>query len=77
MSLVSSANLPSYFRGNPGNRRDRPTSFGWDLFILYTASALQCRLQTNGPVNVHYQANHQCIGETELVQTLNLGEPLV
>ena len=27
MSVVSSANLPSYFRGNPGNRRDRPTSF--------------------------------------------------
>ena len=22
MSFVSSANLPSYFRGNPGNRRD-------------------------------------------------------
>ena len=33
MSFVSSANLPSYFRGDPGNRRDRPTSFGWDVFI--------------------------------------------
>ena len=33
MSFVSSANLPSYFRSNPGNRRDRPTSFGWDVFI--------------------------------------------
>ena len=33
MSFVSSAKLPSYFWGNPGNRRDRPTSFGWDVFI--------------------------------------------
>ena len=33
MSFVSSANLPSYFRGNPGNRRDRPTSFGLDVFM--------------------------------------------
>ena len=33
MSFVSSANLLSYFRGNPGNQRDRPTSFGWDVFI--------------------------------------------
>ena len=33
MSFVSSANLPSYFRGDPGNRRDRPTSFGWAVFI--------------------------------------------
>ena len=33
MSFVSSANLPSYFRGDPGNRRDRPTSVGWDVFI--------------------------------------------
>ena len=33
MSFVSSANLPSYFRGNPGNRRDRLTNFGWDVFI--------------------------------------------
>ena len=33
MSFISSANLPSYFRGNLGNRRDRPTSFGWDVFI--------------------------------------------
>ena len=33
MSFVSSANLPSYFRGNPGNRRDCPTSFGWKVFI--------------------------------------------
>ena len=32
-SFVSSANLPSYFRGNPGNRRDRLTNFGWDVFI--------------------------------------------
>ena len=33
MSFVSSANLPSYFRGDPGNRTDRPTSFGRDVFI--------------------------------------------
>ena len=31
--LVSFSDLPSYFRGNPGNRRDRPTSFGWDVVI--------------------------------------------
>ena len=33
MSFVSSADLPSYFRGNPGNLRGRPTMFGWDVFI--------------------------------------------
>ena len=33
MGFVSSANLPSCFGGNPGNRRDRPTSFGWNVFI--------------------------------------------
>ena len=33
MSFVSSTNLPSYFRGDPGNQRDRPTSFEWDMFI--------------------------------------------
>ena len=35
MSFVSSANLPSYFRGYLGNRRDWPTSFGRDVFICH------------------------------------------
>ena len=35
MRFVSSVNLPSYFRGDPGNQRDRLTSLGWDVFICW------------------------------------------
>ena len=33
MSFISPGNLPSYLRCNPGNWRDRPASFRWDMFI--------------------------------------------
>ena len=33
MSFIFSANFPSNLRGYPRDRRDRPTSFWWDVFI--------------------------------------------
>ena len=35
MSFIFPANLPSYLRCNPGNWRDWPASFRWDMFIRW------------------------------------------